>query len=137
MTDYYEKFVEQDLYNALDYIRDTEIPLRKTSQYVWGKKVLIPILTKDGFETKEYELENWYITLPVYRTTTTTLIDAFRTLAIDKEMENINGSTWEDVRKYTCHQLCDWEWLTGEDGRIVRDGKATLVKYAIVLEDEV
>lgn len=37
---------------------------------------------------------------------------------------------------FTLHQLCDWQWLTGEDGRVLKQvaGKpvytATLVKYA-------
>ncbi len=39
-------------------------------------------------------------------------------------------------KDFTLHQLCDWEWLEGEDGRILKQnpGKptysATLVKYA-------
>ena len=37
---------------------------------------------------------------------------------------------------FTLHQLCDWKWLEGEDGKVIKQiaGKpsytATLVKYA-------
>ena len=37
---------------------------------------------------------------------------------------------------FTLHQLCDWQWLAGDDGKVLRQvaGKpvytATLVKYA-------
>ena len=39
-------------------------------------------------------------------------------------------------KDFTLHQLCDWEWLEGEDGRILKQNSnkptysATLVKYA-------
>ena len=42
---------------------------------------------------------------------------------------------------FTLHQLCDWQWLTGDDGRILKQipGKpvytATLVKYADLICD--
>lgn len=41
-----------------------------------------------------------------------------------------------NTEDFTLHQLCDWQWLTGDDGKILRQvpGKpvytATLVKYA-------
>lgn len=43
---------------------------------------------------------------------------------------------------FTLHQLCDWQWLTGDDGRVLRQvpGKpvytATLVKYADLICDK-
>ena len=44
-----------------------------------------------------------------------------------------------DTRDFALHQLCDWQWLEGEDGKILKQiaGKpvytATLVKYAELL----
>ena len=38
--------------------------------------------------------------------------------------------------EFTLHQLCDWKWLEGEDGRVIKQNanyatySATLVKYA-------
>lgn len=45
-------------------------------------------------------------------------------------------------KEFTLHQLCDWQWLEGDDGRIIRQtaGKptytATLVKYADLICDK-
>ena len=39
-------------------------------------------------------------------------------------------------KDFALHQLCDWKWLEGEDGKVIRQVadkpifKATLVKYA-------
>lgn len=41
-----------------------------------------------------------------------------------------------NTNDFTLHQLCDWQWLEGEDGKVLKQiaGKpvytATLVKYA-------
>ena len=41
-----------------------------------------------------------------------------------------------NTKDFTMHQLCDWQWLEGDDGKILKQvpGKpvytATLVKYA-------
>ena len=47
-----------------------------------------------------------------------------------------------DTSKFTLHQLCDWEWLEGEGGEILRQKPgyaaytATLVKYADLVCDQ-
>ncbi len=47
-----------------------------------------------------------------------------------------------NTKEFTLHQLCDWQWLEGDDGRIIRQtaGKptytATLVKYADLICDK-
>lgn len=44
-----------------------------------------------------------------------------------------------NTREFNLHQLCDWKWLEGEDGRVIKQtpGKptyqATLVKYADII----
>ncbi len=44
-----------------------------------------------------------------------------------------------NTKEFNLHQLCDWKWLEGEDGRVIRQtlGKptyqATLVKYADII----
>ncbi len=46
-----------------------------------------------------------------------------------------------NTKDFTLHQLCDWQWLEGEDGRIIRQTTgypvytATLVKYADLICD--
>ncbi|MCK9574968.1 MAG: phage major capsid protein [Clostridia bacterium] len=47
-----------------------------------------------------------------------------------------------NTKEFTLHQLCDWKWLEGEDGRVIKQnaGKATytatLVKYADLICDK-
>lgn len=47
-----------------------------------------------------------------------------------------------DSSKFTLHQLCDWEWIEGEGGKILRQKAgypaytATLVKYADLICDQ-
>lgn len=47
-----------------------------------------------------------------------------------------------NTKEFTLHQLCDWQWLEGEDGRIIRQipgyptYTATLVKYADLICDK-
>lgn len=47
-----------------------------------------------------------------------------------------------DTSKFTLHQLCDWEWIEGEGGNILRQKAgfpaytATLVKYADLICDQ-
>lgn len=47
-----------------------------------------------------------------------------------------------DTTKFTLHQLCDWEWIEGEGGKILRQKAgypaytATLVKYADLICDQ-
>lgn len=47
-----------------------------------------------------------------------------------------------DTSKFTLHQLCDWEWIEGEGGNILRQKPgypaytATLVKYADLICDQ-
>lgn len=46
-----------------------------------------------------------------------------------------------NTKEFNLHQLCDWQWLEGEDGRVIKQiqGKptysATLVKYADIVCD--
>lgn len=126
---------ERELYNRLDEIRNCKRLIKQTSNYVWGKDVIRMIDLGNGeYEKDRHELENWYITLPcTEQTNIDTLMDCFKSLVEDKE--TINGKTWEELQEYTVHQLCDWVWLTDDSGKIIRNGKATLVKYAIILKD--
>ncbi len=47
-----------------------------------------------------------------------------------------------NTKEFTLHQLCDWNWLEGEDGKIIRQiagyptYTATLVKYADLICDK-
>ena len=47
-----------------------------------------------------------------------------------------------NTNDFTLHELCDWKWLEGEDGRILKQNadqptySATLVKYAELICDK-
>ena len=44
-----------------------------------------------------------------------------------------------NTKEFNLHQLCDWKWLEGEDGRVIKQNlnrptySATLVKYADII----
>ena len=46
-----------------------------------------------------------------------------------------------NTKDFAIHQLCDWQWLEGEDGRVIKQKNnypaytATLVKYADLICD--
>ena len=46
-----------------------------------------------------------------------------------------------NTNDFTLHQLCDWNWLENEDGKVLRQSEnkpiytATLVKYADLICD--
>lgn len=46
-----------------------------------------------------------------------------------------------NTKEFNLHQLCDWQWLEGEDGRVIKQNQgkptysATLVKYADIICD--
>lgn len=98
-------------------------PIEMTNQYVYGKEV--------HYKKKVYELENWYIKVPVSENThLLTLFDCLQCFIEEKEFPK--NYTFEQINKLIIHQLCDWMWLESEDGKIIKDGKATLVKYAVI-----
>lgn len=47
-----------------------------------------------------------------------------------------------NTKEFALHQLCDWNWLEGEDGRVIKQNQgkptysATLVKYADIICDK-
>lgn len=123
---------------------------KKSNNDVWGKYIIRYIKNGDDYIEEKYELENWYITLPVtLDTDLEELVKEFKLKTwefTDKFMKE-NNLNFDDMYAYTCHQLCDWSWLADEEGSIVRkgvstkDGKilcdnsVTLVKYAKILKD--
>lgn len=98
-------------------------PIEMTNLYVYGKEV--------HYKKKVYELENWYIRVPVHENThLLTLFDCLQCFIEEKEFPK--NYTLKQINKSIMHQLCDWCWLENEDGKIIIDGKATLVKYAVI-----
>ena len=122
----------------LDYPRF----IKQSTRDVWGKTICrIGKDERGDYYEDRQELENWYITVTI--TKDTKLPDIITECKKFCQGKDTQGLSWEEGLNYTCHQLCDWSWLEGEDGRIIREVKtlhgveyqATLVKYAKILRD--
>ena len=118
--------------------------IKQSTKDVWGKTICrIGKDEKGSYYEDRQELENWYITVTITKDTKLSdIIAECKTFCQEKDTQ---GISLEESENYTCHQLCDWRWLEGEDGKIIREGKhlrgqcieyyATLVKYAKILKD--
>lgn len=123
----------------LDYPRF----IKQSTNDVWGKNIRRFYKDEKGDYLEDYhELENWYITVTITQNTKLQdIISECKAFCQEKDTQGI--SSWEEGENYTCHQLCDWSWLEGENGKIIREVKtlrgveyqATLVKYAKILKD--
>jgi hypothetical protein len=136
--------VEKLLVEFLSKIPDCKIPT--TTDYVFGKDIRDP---KTG---DRYPLDNWYLHFTIHPPFYSDLSD------VRLRLDNILLDDIKQFQKYKMeesqteypqqslimHQLCDWTWLVGDDGKILRpiismDGKsvtykATIVKYAKILK---
>lgn len=123
----------------LDYPRF----IKQSNNDVWGKNIRRFYKDEKGDYREDcHELENWYVTVMI--TEGTKLKDIIAECkAFCQEKDTYGLSSWEEGTNYTCHQLCDWTWLEGDDGKIIREVKTlrgveyrvTLVKYAKILKD--
>ena len=134
-----ENMLRNYFYGAiLDYPRY----IKQSTKDVWGKTICrIGKDVNGNYYEDRQELENWYVTAKI--TKDTKLEDIVAECKVFCQEKDIQGISLEESDNYTCHQLCDWRWLEGEDGKIIREGKtphgieyyATLVKYAKILKD--
>ena len=123
----------------LDYPRF----IKQSNNDVWGKNIIRFYKDeKSDYCEDIHELENWYVTVKITKDTKYKDIVS-ECKAFCQEKDNQGMSSWEEGENYTCHQLCDWRWLEGDDGKIIREAKtlhgveyyAILVKYAKILKD--
>lgn len=140
---FYERFIDDCLRNyALAEIWSFERLAKSSTDFVYGKDVVIHNKAKE--ETYRIELESWYSTITFLENT------SWQEIArkLKEECRNKEFSCLPcESSKCTIHQLCDWQWLESEDGKIIRERKtfengkpikiyeATIVKYAKCLED--
>ena len=118
-----------------------ERPVRETSQFVYGKEVHIPrfsLKPNTQPEVDIYELESWRVKIPYiedifeFIPTCRHRLESFMQEKMHEKEPDC--SLWKD---YTCHQLCDWEFLEDKRGSIFdSDGYLTFVKYAVILRNE-
>ena len=129
-----------------------------TSKDVWGTEVRFNKHIEDErWEVKSYKLNSYYAKIKFGEDEVRFLTDYFNkdelidTVAYEIGKQNIKMFGGEEFlnlpltekNKYTCQQLCDWQWLMNEDGTILNETKdqygfvytATLAKYALVLDE--
>ena len=116
--------------------------IKQSINDIWGKYIRRLYKDKKGdYHEDCHELENWYCTVRI--TKDMGLEDIVAECKAFCQEKDTQGISLEESDNYTCHQLCDWQWLEGEDGKIIREVKtlhgveyqATLVKYAKILKD--
>lgn len=136
----WNKFKVQDLLHT--YFADIvkfERPIKETSNYIWGKEAHIPTLSLDPDSLYDtYELETWTVEVPFvedifeFVPACRNALEIFMREKISEKESD--PSKWD---QYTCHQLCDWEFLEDENGVIIdSDGYLILVKYAVIIRNE-
>ena len=138
----YIRFKLQELYNKhYKDILKFDRPVKESSEYVWGKEVHIPAPTlnhDNPLGEDIHELETWMVKVP-YIEDIFEFVPSCRNKLESFMQEKMyekepDCSLWKD---YTCHQLCDWEFLEDENGVMFdSDGYLTFVKYAVIIRNE-
>lgn len=128
------------LYHHKGDIVKFERPIKETSQFIWGKEARIPTLPlnpNSPYKEEIYELETWHVKVPFVEdifefvpACRKALEDFMKDKVSEKE---VDSSKWN---QYTCHQLCDWNYLTDETGNVLIDlnNCITFVKYGVVVK---
>lgn len=117
-----------------------------TSINVWGNKVIwLDISDPEKVIQKRYKLKTYRVDVEIGKNEIDidTIKEKFVNTLYTKNLEMFGGITdREKLLDLTCNQLCEWQWLIGDDGKIFhethKNGEvvyvASLVKYAVVLD---
>ncbi len=113
---------------------------------VWGNEVIwFDVSNPDKVTQKRYKLKGYYVAAEIgeddadIKAVEERLINSLAA----KNREMFGGVTdREKLLNLTCNQLCDWQWLRDDDGKIFHKKlvnwstiySAKLVKYAVVLD---
>lgn len=130
------------LYHYKGDIFKFERPVKETSNYIWGKEARIPTPTlnpNSPYREEIYELETWHVKVPF----TEDIFEFVPTCRekLKKFMEEKISEKEPDPSKWnqcTCHQLCDWDYLTDENDNVSLDldNCVTFVKYGVIVKNE-
>lgn len=117
-----------------------------TSINVWGNRVIwLDISDPEKVIQKRYKLKTYRVDVEIGKNEIDidTIKEKFVNTLYTKNLEMFGGITdREKLLDLTCNQLCEWQWLIGDDGKIFhethKNGEvvyvASLVKYAVVLD---
>lgn len=117
-----------------------------TSMNVLGNQVIwLDISNPEKVIQKRYKLKTYRVDVEIGKNEID--LDAIKEKFVNtlytKNLEMFGGITdREKLLDLTCNQLCEWQWLIGDDGKIFhethKNGEvvyvASLVKYAVVLD---
>lgn len=142
--------IKVELDNALKQAVEEEFkkavfPCLHSSRDVWGQYAIVGYLEEDVYQQLRGKLETYSVRLPVDETTDLkTIARCFVSQAEEIEQEAYKQALLKWSLTYpmealrwsmTCHELCGWRFIVDDYEGIVRNGKATLVHYAIYLPD--
>lgn len=117
-----------------------------TSLNVWGNEVIwLDTSNPEKVVQKRYKLKTYRVDVEIGKNEIDldTIKEKFVNTLYTKNLEMFGGITdREKLLDLTCNQLCEWQWLIGDDGKIFRETHkngemiyvASLVKYAVVLD---
>jgi hypothetical protein len=120
---------ETKLQTAIDYIEESSGGHINFIVCSWGvKRALAAYLSEKKTNVDVMNLQGGYTAL------------SFNGIPVVAERFCPSGTMYLlNTDDFCLHQLCDWQWLEGEDGKILKQVagkpvyKATLVKYADLL----
>lgn len=114
--------------NQINMLEIEYPPVKMTTNNVYGKEILI--VDYKTMETRHYQIENWYIVIPLKSWyDANTILDIIKEEIKMEEYSHCNelGCRYDEITEYCL--IKDWKVLRLDENRI------TLVKYAKVLEN--
>lgn len=142
--------VNVELNNALKRAVEEELkkavfPCLHSSRDVWGQYAIVGYLEESVYQQLRGKLETYSVRLPVDENTDLkTIARCFVSQAEEIEQEAYKQALLKWSLTYpmealrwsmTCHELCGWRFIVDDYEGIIRNGKATLVHYAVYLPD--
>ena len=126
--------VEKEFQNAV-------FPCLHSSKDVWGQYAIVGYFEEGVYQQLRSKLETHSVRLPVDENTDLkTVARCFVSQA--EEIYKQALLKWSltypvEVLRWSmiCHELCGWRFVVDDYEGIVRNGKATLVHYAVYLPD--
>ena len=126
-------------------LQNAVFPCLHSSKDVWGQYAIVGYGEEGVYRELRGKLETYSVRLPVDESTDLKtvarcfvsqaeeiVLDAYKQAllkwSLTYPMEALRWSM-------TCHELCGWRFIVDDYEGIVRNGKATLVHYAVYLPD--
>lgn len=126
-------------------LQNAVFPCLHSSKDVWGQYAIVNYFEDDAYRELRGKLETYSVRLPVDENTDLkTVARCFVSQAEEIEQEAYKQALlkWSltypvEVLRWSmiCHELCGWRFIVDDYEGIIRNGKATLVHYAVYLPD--